>query len=153
MFERTLVTGAKNALAILGKSGLLKDAYLAGGTAAALQLGHPVSIDFDFFTDKKFDPKEISRELKELGSFSVEQDEKGTLTGKFNEINFSIFLYKYPVIFPLKKYLLISISDIRDIAAMKLDAVSNRGAKRDFIDLYFICKSGYKIADVSKLIK
>ena len=32
--------------------------------------------------------------------------------------------------------------DLRDIAAMKLDAIATRGTKRDFVDLYFICKSG-----------
>lgn len=27
-----------------------------------------------------------------------------------------------------------------DIAAMKIDAIGGRGVKRDFIDLYFLCK-------------
>ena len=50
MFEETLTKGANDSLAILGRSGILKDAYLAGGTAAALQIGHRISVDFDFFT-------------------------------------------------------------------------------------------------------
>lgn len=40
MFEKTLIKGANDSLAILGRSGILEDAYLAGGTAAALQIGH-----------------------------------------------------------------------------------------------------------------
>ena len=48
MFEESLIKGAKENLALLGRSGVLKDAYLAGGTAAALQLGHRISVDFDF---------------------------------------------------------------------------------------------------------
>ncbi|MCX7779239.1 MAG: nucleotidyl transferase AbiEii/AbiGii toxin family protein [Patescibacteria group bacterium] len=32
------------------------------------------------------------------------------------------------------------VADWRDIACMKLDAVSSRGSKKDFIDLYFICQ-------------
>ena len=40
------------------------------------------------------------------------------------------------------------IADIRDIAAMKIDAITTRGAKRDFIDLYFICKTGYRLAEL-----
>ena len=43
MFEETLIKGAKENLALLGGSGILRDAYLAGGTAAALQLGHRIS--------------------------------------------------------------------------------------------------------------
>ncbi len=54
MFEESLIKGAKENLALLGRSGVLKDAYLAGGTAAALQLGHRISADFDFFTPKEF---------------------------------------------------------------------------------------------------
>ncbi|MDI6792308.1 MAG: hypothetical protein QME81_05495 [bacterium] len=63
MFEESLVEGAKENLALLGRSGILKDAYLAGGTAAALQLGHRISVDFDFFTMKEFVPKVFSGEL------------------------------------------------------------------------------------------
>jgi hypothetical protein len=50
MFEEALPEKSKNSLALLGESGLLEESYLAGGTALALQLGHRVSVDFDFFT-------------------------------------------------------------------------------------------------------
>ena len=148
MFEETFVKGAKDVLALLGRSGILQEAYLAGGTAAALQLGHRISVDFDFFTMKEFIPKEISVALSKLGSFDEEQESKGTLLGKFEGVNFSFFIYKYPLIFPAQKYLSVSIADIRDIASMKIDAIASRGAKRDFIDLYFICKSGYQLTDI-----
>jgi len=148
MFEETFVKGAKDILALLGRSGILQEAYLAGGTAAALQLGHRISVDFDFFTTKEFIPEEISAALSKLGSFDEEQESKGTLLGKFEGVNFSFFIYKYPLIFPAQKYLSVSIADIRDIASMKIDAIASRGAKRDFIDLYFICKSGYQLTDI-----
>ena len=148
MFEETFVKGAKDILALLGRSGILQEAYLAGGTAAALQLGHRISVDFDFFTTKEFIPKEISAALSKLGSFDEEQESKGTLLGKFEGVNFRFFIYKYPLIFPAQKYLSVSIADIRDIASMKIDAIASRGAKRDFIDLYFICKSGYQLTDI-----
>ena len=31
---------------------------------------------------------------------------------------------------------------------MKIDAVASRGVKRDFVDLYFICKSGCSLAEI-----
>ncbi len=148
MFEETLVKGAKKNLALLGKSGILQHAYLAGGTAIALQLRHRVSVDFDFFTIEDFVPKIFSVELSKLGSFNEEQADKGTVLGKFRGVKFSIFIYKYPLIFPPLKYLLLNIADIRDIAAMKIDAITTRGAKRDFIDLYFICKKGYRLTEL-----
>jgi len=148
MFEETLIKGAKENLALLGGSGILRDAYLAGGTAAALQLGHRISVDFDFFTPKEFVPTVFSAELSKLGSFDEEQADKGTVLGKFEGIQFSLFVYKYPLIFPPLKYFSLNIADIRDIAAMKIDAVATRGAKRDFIDLYFIGKSSYALTEL-----
>jgi hypothetical protein len=148
MFEETLVKGAKGILAVLGRSGILQDAYLAGGTAAALQLGHRISVDFDFFTAKEFVPKVFSHKLSNLGSFDEEQAGKGTVLGKFKGIKFSLFVYKYPLIFPVLSYSALRVADIRDIAAMKIDAIAGRGAKRDFIDLYFICKTGYRLDEI-----
>jgi len=148
MFEDALVKGAKTNLALLGKSGLLKYAYLAGGTALALQLGHRVSIDFDFFTPKDFAPKTISAELSKLGVFKEEQADKGTVLGAFHKVKFSLFIYKYPLISTASKYLSLEIAGIKDIAAMKIDAIATRGLKRDFIDMYFICKSGLRLAEI-----
>lgn len=148
MFEEVLVKGARDSLALLGRSDILKDAYLAGGSAAALQLGHRISVDFDFFTTKEFVPKVVSNKLSQLGIFDEEQADRGTILGEFQGIKFSFFIYKYPLIFPTLEYLSLSIADIRDIAAMKIDAIATRGAKRDFIDLYFICNSGYKLTEL-----
>jgi hypothetical protein len=148
MFEETLIKGAKKNLALLGHSGYLKDAYLVGGTAVALQLGHRISVDFDFFTSKGFLPNAFAINLSKFGSFVVEKTDKGTILGEFEGIKFSLFIYQYPLIFHTLKYLSLNVADIRDIAAMKIDAIATRGAKRDFIDLYFICKSGYRLTEV-----
>jgi hypothetical protein len=135
-------------LALLGKSGLLNDAYLAGGSAAALQLGHRISVDFDFFTPQEFIPSQVAADLSQVGSFIGEQADKGTILGKFEGIKFGLFIYKYPLLYPLQEHLSVKIADIRDIAAMKVEAIASRGAKRDFIDLYFICKGGYSLAEL-----
>ena len=39
------------------------------------------------------------------------------------------------------------LADERDIAAMKLDAVSSRGSKKDFIDIYELLKK-YTLAEL-----
>ena len=148
MFEKTLVKGAKDALALLGQGDLLSNSYLAGGTALALQLGHRVSVDFDFFTTDDFTPRIISQELSKLGQFKEIQADKGSVFGDFKGVKFSLFTYQYPIVFPLLKYLDLRIADIRDIAAMKIDAISSRGLKRDFVDMFFICQSGHSLNDV-----
>jgi hypothetical protein len=42
-------------------------------------------------------------------------------------------------------YLGLKLTDPRDIAAMKLAAIMDRGTKKDFIDLYFMKKKGIAI--------
>ncbi len=148
MHEQTLVSGAADSLEILGKSGLLDDAYLAGGTGTALQLGHRISVDFDFFTNNEFKPSDFASELSRTGDFEAEQTNRGTVTGRFNGIRFSLFNYEHPLLFPCLEHRCAGIADLRDIAAMKIDAIASRGAKRDFVDLYFICESGFSLAEI-----
>lgn len=148
MFTETLSSNTKSALAALGKAHLLDAGYLAGGTACALQLGHRISIDLDFFTAKEFDAKELIRSLKKAGKFIEERQGWGTVLGTIDGVKFSYFVYKYPVIFPYKHVFDINLADLRDIAAMKIDAISTRGIKRDFIDLYFICRSGISLQKI-----
>lgn len=142
MFEKTLSKNAKKSLALLGKIEFLKKAYLAGGTAVALQLGHRESKDFDFFTKEKFNARNLTNELKrQLPNFKLEKVAWGTIIGYVGKIRFTIFYYNYPLLFKLKSFLGINIADLRDIAAMKIASISDRGWKRDFIDLYFILKN------------
>lgn len=135
-------------MALLGNSHLLDFAYLAGGTACALQAGHRISIDLDFFTPKEFNAKQIIQSLKAVGEFDLEQQSWGTILGSLNDVRFSLFVYEYPVLFPSKEFQGIHIADLRDIAAMKIDAIASRGIKRDFVDLYFLCKTGLSLKEI-----
>lgn len=79
MFPNTLPKNGRQFLALLGKNGITKRFYLAGGTAVALQLNHRESYDLDFFTQKNIDPLSISRDIKGLGKFEVFYTEKTLL--------------------------------------------------------------------------
>lgn len=148
MFTKTLFGKAKDALALLGKSHFLNEAYLAGGSACALQVGHRISVDLDFFTPKEFDTKRLIKSLKEISDFKAEQESWGTILGTIEGVKFSIFVYKYPALFPYKRLFKINILDLRDISAMKIDTIATRGKKRDFIDLYFICQRGIPLEKI-----
>jgi hypothetical protein len=41
-----------------------------------------------------------------------------------------------------------SVSDLRDLGAMKLSAIANRGIRRDFWDVFEICASGLTLLDL-----
>ena len=113
---------------------------MAGGTALALQIEHRTSLDFDFYTKKKFDSEELHEELKKrFKQIILLTKEEDTLIVKINDVAVSFFRYAYPLIFPLiKENNLPYVVSKEDIAAMKTVAISDRGTKRDFIDIYFL---------------
>ena len=53
----------------------------------------------------------------------------------------SLLHYPYPLLFPLRQFDRMSVADSRDIACMKLDAIGNRGSRRDFVDLWLAAKT------------
>uniref|UniRef100_A0A7C6ELZ5 Nucleotidyl transferase AbiEii/AbiGii toxin family protein n=1 Tax=candidate division WOR-3 bacterium TaxID=2052148 RepID=A0A7C6ELZ5_UNCW3 len=116
--------------------------YLAGGTALAIQIRHRTSLDFDFYTEKKFDVRELREEFgsrfKKIQEIYIAED---TLVLAVNDINISFFKYPYSLIRPAKRLEGISVASIEDISAMKIIAISQRGKRRDFIDIYFLMKN------------
>lgn len=93
-------------------------------------MGHRLSFDLDWFSDKPVEPRIIVAKLKDLGKLEVFQNDEGTFNGSFNEVKLSFFIYPYPLLFPLHDYEGVKVADIKDIACMKLDAISRRGQKR-----------------------
>lgn len=122
----------------LSKIKEIENFYLACDTALALQLGHRKSIDLDWFLQKDFSPIQLKRNLSFFGRLKVESEDKKTLNCFFNKVKVSFFVYPYKILFPLVDFKDIKLADERDIACMKIDAISSRGAKKDFIDLYFL---------------
>lgn len=115
--------------------------YLAGGTALALQIGHRISIDFDFYTSKDFDPKGLYKRFKEIfDKIDSVHIAEGTLLLAIYDIGISFFRYEYPMLKPLIKTEYIDLLSIEDIVAMKIIAIVQRGRKRDFIDIYYLLK-------------
>src|SRR3972149_3683694 len=139
MHAGTLPVNAQNALAKLGKSNIFTESYLAGGSALALHLGHRISVDLDFYTQKKILAKDLPVQLARIGKFTVSLLEPPhTILGEFEGTKLSLFRYDYPMIGKFSIFKNIKIAGVEDIAAMKLSAISGRATKRDYIDLYFI---------------
>lgn len=138
MFTNAVSTDTLRGLKKLGQSGVLGEAYLAGGTALALQLGHRLSLDLDFFTQEVFEELTLANKLKQVGNFEQEKLDWRTVLGTFEATKFSIFYYEYPLVTTTVDFEGLRLAKPEDIAAMKLLAISDRGVRRDFVDLYFM---------------
>jgi len=125
-------------------------ATLAGGTALAIQLGHRVSHDLDFFTLEDFNIDNAISAIRKTGlPYRITSEGDGTLNAEIDGIKVSLLRFDHPF---LETPLLVDgipVAGILDIAAMKVIAISQRGLKRDFVDLYFILreKPSHRIAE------
>ena len=126
--------------------------YLAGGTSLALQAGHRRSVDLDFFTpEESFDEKKIEETLSKLGDWKTTSMDRGTVYGELDRAKISLIAYPFIKFSqPFLKIGTVSLVKPEDIAAMKIVAISQRGKKRDFFDLYWI---SHNIQNLTKSIE
>jgi predicted nucleotidyltransferase component of viral defense system len=140
MHESVLDKKTKKNITLLSQQEFIKQFCLAGGTACAIYLSHRTSDDLDFFSRQDLTHFEMQNSLRTRGHFIVDYSDTQTLIGRFNETKVSFFKYDYPLIGETHDFFDIKISSLEDIGCMKIDAISSRGSKRDFVDLYFILK-------------
>ena len=109
---------------------------LVGGTALALLIGHRISVDLDLFGDIDFDSQLFS------GFDKVQAIKKSKNINIFeiNNVKVDIVNYAYPWLDNELQIDGIRLAGLKDIAAMKIAAVTGRGSKKDFVDLYFLLR-------------
>ncbi len=112
----------------------LENFYLVGGTALALRFGHRKSIDLDLFTHHPFEASRLSQWIE--GNYSLREaaTAQNTLVGQINGIKTDFIAHQYPLIEGVETIDGIRMLSVADIAAMKLNAIANRGSKKDFWD-------------------
>lgn len=137
-FYEALPPPQRALLDVLVRQDWLESFYLVGGTALALHIGHRISIDFYFFSQDEFNNQKVISLLSDLGQFDLFEEARDTIHGSLNGVKLSFLRYRYPVMKPLHLLHRLKLADIFDIALMKLSAISARGAKKDFIDFYFL---------------
>ena len=150
----TLTNLQKKILKILNNLQDIEALYLTGGTALSLYLKHRKSFDIDLFTasEELILPfsNNLEKVLKENGldtkrtktfhtftEFVVTEEDTITVIQIALD---SPYKLSKPVIF--EDFPNLKISSFIDISANKLLALLGRSDPRDFIDVYFIIKSG-----------
>jgi predicted nucleotidyltransferase component of viral defense system len=134
----------KSTLALLKKlqaMEILGNTRLVGGTALALQLGHRVSVDLDIFGIVPIDANQLSEELNVVGlKGRLDYGSNNIKQFTINNVKVDFVNYQYKWLEPVKTEEGIRLADLKDITAMKLEAITNRGTRRDFVDVYFLLK-------------
>lgn len=119
---------------------MFKDARLVGGTALALQIGHRKSVDLDFFGGVDASLQEITLELSTFASVSPLSESRMMRFLIVDGVKVDIVNYPYSWIDEPVIEDGVTLAGIKDIAAMKLSAITNRGTRKDFVDFYFLLK-------------
>jgi hypothetical protein len=131
--------------------------YLAGGTALALRFGHRRSVDLDWFTREPLaDPQRLAHELRQSGiPLKTTATERGTLYGTISGVKVSFIEFGYPDVGRPSRWadLGCTLASPSDLACMKLSALAQRGARRDFVDLYALGIRFKPLRDLLSLYK
>jgi hypothetical protein len=121
---------------------------LCGGTAIALQLGHRISLDFDFISATQFDPDSIYSQVPFLAGSEVIQKSANTLTclvDRDGRVQISFFgaptlrLINPPMVAAETG---VQVASLLDLSAMKAAVVQKRAEAKDYIDLDAIIGRG-----------
>jgi hypothetical protein len=97
------------------------DFYLAGGTALALQIGHRVSVDFDFFGDGPIDQMLLPKVKRVFPGISVEPaiNNPEELTVFLGTVKLTLLSYPFPIVEPLVSWEGLRMLSVKEIGATK----------------------------------
>ena len=132
-------------LARLGERAWSADFYLAGGAALALYLAHRTVAGLDLMSlANRLTPqnrRDLLGDLLEMAPGArVHTARDGYLALELpGALALRFYYYPYPLVEPFGGAGLAVASPL-DLGLMKLGAIISRGSKRDFVDLYMLCR-------------
>jgi hypothetical protein len=142
-------------LKFLQESNVFDKYFLVGGTALSLQLGHRISDDIDLFTRNDINKDEIFDYLNKYFNkkFQINNIQNIILQVTVDDIKVDFVKYDYNLIEEVNVEDGIRYLGKKDISAMKLMAVANRGDQaKDFVDIYYLLNE-ISLTDMFKYYK
>lgn len=140
LYLETITGDTLELLKYISNSDLGRETRLVGGTSLALQLGHRISVDLDFFGNINLEPIEIESILKDFGETHPLKVSKLIKIYNCNSTKLDFVQYDYPWLEDAIVWDNVKLAGLKDIAAMKIGAITGRGSKKDFFDLYELLK-------------
>jgi hypothetical protein len=129
--------------------------YLAGSAALALYIGHRPVRDVDLMSGTHRltspDRRDLLGDLLALDpDTEVETARDGYLFVRMGGVGVRFFYYPYPLAEPFEELGAgedgapgtggLAVASAVDLGLMKLGAIISRGTRRDFVDLYLLCR-------------
>lgn len=132
-------------LARFGSLPWAEDFYLAGSAALALYTGHRPVTDLDLMSNANRlaspDRRDLLAGLLALDSGTeVETARDGYLFVRLAGVGLRLFYYPYPLVQPFADLAGLAVISAADLGLMKLGAIISRASRRDFVDLYLLCR-------------
>ena len=133
----------RRALDRLSQLPILSEFYLAGGTGLGIHLAHRHSADLDFFSRKPTADFEAIKVAVEdcFERVEVRAETDAALHLLCDGLPIDFVRYRYPTLDPPGEAFGVGLAGVRDLAVMKLAAISRRGLRRDFWDLYEVLRT------------
>lgn len=118
----------------------LADFALGCGTSLALRVGHRLSVDLDFFTEEEFQAEGLPGRLGLAGA-TILSVSRNSLTMETGGIKLDLLRHSYKRLHPADEIEGVRLVSLPDLTAMKLNAIANRGSKKDFYDIVELLKT------------
>ena len=145
------------ALRDLAQNETTRPFFLAGGTAVALHLGHRRSVDLDWFTTDEIEDYSglAGRMQKEVPRFVLQKFSPRMIYCSVGDVRCSFIGLPYPLLDPTLDLpgFGCRVAGLDDLAAMKLAALAQRGAKKDFIDVFALAREHRPLEDLISAYK
>ena len=126
----------------LGPAATALGFHLIGGTAVAIQFGHRQSVDFDWCTQQfPVEPVNLAAAIAGHGvPLALTSLAHGTVHGSVDSVKVSFLEFKPALLEPTIDWPEYGcrLAGPADLSAMKLLAVSQRGTKKDFVDVHVL---------------
>ena len=145
MYSEAISDSVWDLLHRLNSIAQMKSCYLGGGTALALQLGHRISEDLDFFVVEEFDHLSFETAIKSKSLNTLVLNHSfGHTELIIQSVKVDLIRERIPLKFPPKpidnRMENLRMADPRDIGRMKILSIGSRGSKKDFVDLYCLTR-------------
>lgn len=151
---RTIFPNTLELLKLLSSQPELRGMRLVGGTSLALQYGHRMSVDLDFFGHLSVSQDEVVAMFRRVcKDLQIHNRTKYILQVLLDGVKVDVVDYRcYEWIDEPVVEDGVVLASPKDIAALKINAIEGRGSRKDFVDIYFLLQH-YTLTEILDFYK